>query len=106
MLRMCMNWRVLGALAVIGVAIALAVPGAGAVALPLLLAAACPLSMVLMMRGTRSAGRSCGAMGQKSSGDPSTREQRIAELESQVAELRHARRRSAPEADLSGERRP
>ena len=49
MLRMCLNPKVLLALAAAGVAVWLLAPGALAAALPLLLLAACPLSMVLMM---------------------------------------------------------
>lgn len=48
---MCLNWKVLVSLAVITAGLYLAVaPGAFATALPFLLAAACPLSMLLLMR--------------------------------------------------------
>ncbi|GAA5512346.1 hypothetical protein Dcar01_01060 [Deinococcus carri] len=47
----CLNWKVFVGLAVIAVGLYFAVsPGAFAAALPFLLAAACPLSMLLMMR--------------------------------------------------------
>ena len=48
MLGMCFNWKVLAGLAAVGVTIAIVSPGSVAAALPLLLLAACPLSMVLM----------------------------------------------------------
>jgi hypothetical protein len=48
---MCLNWKVLLSLAVVALGLYFAVsPRTFSAALPLLLAAACPLSMVLMMR--------------------------------------------------------
>ncbi len=48
---MCLNWKVLVGLAALAVGLYFAVsPGAFTAALPFLLAAACPLSMLLMMR--------------------------------------------------------
>ena len=46
----CFNPKVLGGLALTAVAVFLVAPGAFSTALPLLVMAACPLSMVLMMR--------------------------------------------------------
>lgn len=51
MLKMCLNWKVLGGLAAVGIGIWIVAPGALANLLPLLLLAACPLSMMFMMRG-------------------------------------------------------
>lgn len=51
MLKCCMNWKVIGGLAVVGVGIFIVQPGLIGRALPLLLLAACPLSMLLMMGG-------------------------------------------------------
>ena len=48
---MCVNWKVIAGLAVAGVGVWLWVPDLAVAALPLLLVAACPLSMLLMMRG-------------------------------------------------------
>jgi len=48
---MCFDWRVIAGLAAVGVAVFILAPGLVAAALPLLLVAACPLSMLLMMRG-------------------------------------------------------
>ena len=50
MLRACYDWRVLMALGALGAGIYLIAPGLLAAALPLLLLAACPLSMILMMK--------------------------------------------------------
>lgn len=49
-LRMCYDWRVLTGLAALGVGVFLVAPGIAAAALPLLILAACPLSMMLMMK--------------------------------------------------------
>lgn len=49
MLKHCLNWKVLAGLVVVGLGVALVAPHALGVALPLLLLAACPLSMLLMM---------------------------------------------------------
>jgi choline-glycine betaine transporter len=53
-LKACLDWRVLVALALVGLGIWLLAPGALAVVLPALVLVACPLSMVLMMRMTGS----------------------------------------------------
>lgn len=49
-LRACLNWRVLAGLAASGIAIYVVAPGVIVAAIPLLLLAACPLSMLLMMK--------------------------------------------------------
>lgn len=48
-LRMCLNWKVLLALAGVAAAVWVVAPNALVKAVPLLLLAACPLSMLLMM---------------------------------------------------------
>ncbi len=48
-LKKCLNPKVLAVLAIIGIGIALLAPKAWVTAIPLLLLAACPLSMVVMM---------------------------------------------------------
>lgn len=48
---MCLNWNVIGGLAALGVGIWIVAPGLIGAALPFLVFAACPLSMMLMMRG-------------------------------------------------------
>jgi len=55
-LGMCFNWKVLAGLAVVGVAILVFAPGATLAVLPLLLLAACPLSMGVMMFAMRGHG--------------------------------------------------
>lgn len=48
---MCLNWKVIGGLAAVGLGIWVVAPNLVVGVLPLLLIAACPLSMLLMMRG-------------------------------------------------------
>lgn len=51
MAGMCLNWKVLAALAAVGVGIWAVAPNLVVAALPLLIFLACPLSMFLMMKG-------------------------------------------------------
>lgn len=55
-MKMCLNWKVLAGLGAVGVGVYLVAPGLAAAALPLLLLAACPLSMLLMMKGMQGGG--------------------------------------------------
>lgn len=48
---LCFNWKVVAGLAAVGVGIWVLAPNLVGAALPLLLVAACPLSMLFMMRG-------------------------------------------------------
>ena len=50
LLRACLDWRVLGGLTVLGLAVYLVAPGLILGVPPVLLVAVCPLSMLLMMR--------------------------------------------------------
>ena len=51
MLFMCLNWKVVAGLAVVALAVVVVAPQYIWAALPLLIVAACPLSMLFMMRG-------------------------------------------------------
>lgn len=53
LMRMCLNWKVLGALALLGVGVWIAAPNLVGLALPVLVVALCPLSMLLMARHMR-----------------------------------------------------
>jgi hypothetical protein len=55
-LKMCLNWKVLAGLGVVALGIFAVAPDLVLGALPLLLLAACPLSMVVMMWGMRNMG--------------------------------------------------
>ena len=84
MLKMCLNPKVLAGLALAGVAIYSFAPNLAAAALPILLLAACPLSMLLMMWSMQH------TQGQQTTQEPDvglTREERIARLRTQQAAL-------------------
>lgn len=66
----CFNPRVLGGLALAAAAVFVFAPGAFAAVLPFLVMAACPLSMVLMMRGMP--GGQCSTHGRQADQQPQT----------------------------------
>jgi len=82
---MCLNWKVVAGLAVVGLGIWAVAPGLAAAALPLLILAACPLSMLLMTRGMQ--GGQCASRPQQA-GYPTraglTREEQLAEMRAQL----------------------
>lgn len=83
MLKMCLNPKVLMGLAAVGVGVYLLAPGAFAAALPLLIIAVCPLSMVVMMA---MMGRGSGEARPPRDADPATE----ADVRAELAQL-HAR---------------
>jgi hypothetical protein len=86
MLKMCLNPKVLAGLVVVGVAIYLIAPNLIGAALPILLLALCPLSMLLMMWGMQHT----QGQGKQTNQEPDvglTREERIARLRTQQAAL-------------------
>lgn len=93
----CFNPKVLGGLAFTGLAVFLVAPGAFSAVLPLLFVAACPLSMVFMMRamsGGRCStrGSETGQEGQAEATDAvsstTTAEAEIARLRAEVDQLK------------------
>lgn len=60
-LRCCLNPRVIGGLAVVGLAVWLFAPAADAASLPLLITLVCPLSMGAMAWGMRRGGSRAAA---------------------------------------------
>lgn len=84
----CFNWKVIAALGAVALAVWAMAPGLAAAALPLLVLAACPLSMVLMMRAMGPKGR-CDA-----DDAPRTSSEEVAKLRAEVARLRSERERS------------
>lgn len=66
MLRMCLNWKVLAGLALVAVGVGVYRPDLLGAALPILLLAACPLSMLWMMRSMNQ-GEGMGAQSTQNS---------------------------------------
>lgn len=87
-MKMCLNWKVLAGLGAAGVGLYLVAPGLAGAALPLLLLAACPLAMLFMMKGMH--GDRSEAHGQRAHQETDaglTREEQIAQLRGQQADL-------------------
>nr|WP_228282068.1 DUF2933 domain-containing protein [Rubrobacter marinus] len=82
MLKMCLNWKVLVGLGAVAVGIYAVAPATMAAAFPILVLAACPLSMLLMMKAMHG-DRNASAVG----GPESSREDRLARLKAQQAAL-------------------
>ena len=77
----CLNWKVVAGPAAAGVGIYVFAPGVAAFALPLLIVAVCPLSMLLMMRAM-------GPMGSSKTTDGTDDAAEVARLRAEVATLR------------------
>lgn len=86
---MCFNKKVIAGLVVVGLGILAFAPHLIGAALPLLLVAACPLSMLFMMRGmsAMSGGKesSCSAKGAP---EATSTDHELAELRAEVERLR------------------
>lgn len=80
---MCLNWKVIAGAGAVAGAVYLAVPSAFAAALPLLVLAICPLSMLVMMKMMAGGNHaSCEpTSGEASSHVASSREELEAELQ-------------------------
>jgi UPF0716 family protein affecting phage T7 exclusion len=92
MLKMCLNPKVLAGLAVMGGGVYLFAPGLLAEAVPILLLAVCPLSMLLMMWSMQHTHGQGQQTPQEPDGGP-TREERIARLRAQAHPAENSRRR-------------
>lgn len=90
---MCLNRKVVGGLAVAALAVLVFAPSAFSRVLPVLVAAACPLGMLLMIgRGASGAcHRKEGEAGQPAAGTAADAAAEIARLRSEVEELRAGR---------------
>ncbi len=85
---MCLNWKVIAGLAIVGLGIWAVAPGLAAAALPLLILAVCPLSMLVMMRGMQ--GGQCASRPQQaghSARAELTRDEQLAELRGQLTDI-------------------
>lgn len=80
----CFNWKALTGLAVVAVALFAIAPRMALTALPFLAVAACPLSMLFMMRGMGRESPAGAAL-------PSSPKIRLAQLEAELGRLRAER---------------
>lgn len=95
---MCLNKKVIGGLAVAAVAIFLVAPDSIGLALPLLIIAVCPLSMLVMMRPMSGSRATSCASASRSRGVEDEAE--IARLHAEVQQLRAERTPGAGSAAL------
>lgn len=90
-MKMCLNWKVLVGLAGVAVAVVAFAPGLLSAALPLLVLAACPLSMLLMMVGMNRtggmSGEQCATQPRSMHVVPESREERLAQLRRELNEI-------------------
>jgi hypothetical protein len=86
MLKMCLNWKALASLAAVGAGVYLFAPGLLAEAVPILLLALCPLSMLIMMWGMQQSQEQNQQRPQESDVGL-TSEERIAQLRAQQADF-------------------
>jgi hypothetical protein len=103
--NLCLNWKVVAGLAVIAVAIWIVAPSVLVAALPLLVLAACPLSMLLLMRGVQGGHRSsqAGTADQPVNTERTASEQ-LAMLKAKLADLQaqhEATRRAIAELEAA-----
>lgn len=96
-MKMCINWRIVVALSVVGLAVLAAAPNLLGAALPLLVLAACPLSMLLMIRAMQGGGR-CESRSDATAGDSQTESAdssaESARLRAEIGQLRAERAES------------
>ncbi|MGH2579432.1 MAG: DUF2933 domain-containing protein [Actinomycetota bacterium] len=89
MLRACLNWKVIAALALVGLGVWTLAPNLLVGALPILLLAVCPLSMMFMMRSMQGDQHATSPEGRDGiSRNEATRQKRLADLKSQLEETR------------------
>ena len=92
-LKMCLNWKVIAGVAVVAVGLFVYAPGFALAALPFLVLAICPLSMVFMMgmmngdKGESGAACSKGSKTTESFRPSGTPAEQLASLEAQQQEL-------------------
>ena len=107
-LKMCLNWKVLASLVVVGGGIFLFAPDLAVAALPFLVLAICPLSMIFMMgamNNMSNGSKSDAAAGVGDNRKPQSREEELAQLEVQKRELANkiAMLEAEPEVRLKGQ---
>jgi len=90
MFGMCLNWKVLVGLAVVGVLVLIVNPQIGLALVPLLLIAACPLSMLIMMLGMQRgkiSSTSSSSLAHHASTIEASREERLTALHTQLISM-------------------
>lgn len=91
-MKMCFNWKVAAGLTAAGVAVFAFAPNLIGAALPVLIIAACPLSMIVMMRAM-SGGSRCNTASNGTDGESNTATtpNEVARLQAEIDHLRAER---------------
>ena len=105
-LKMCLNWKVLARVAAVGAGLLVFAPGLAVAALPFLVLAICPLSMVLMMGAMNGKGQASPPSAVEVGQQPRNRAARLAELAAQQQALASQIATLEAEDEASLERRP
>ena len=105
-LKMCLNWKVLAGVAAIGAGLLVFAPGLAAAALPLLVLAICPLSMVFMMGAMNRTGQTSSPSAVDAGQQPRNRAERLTELAAQQQALASQIATLEAEDEAGLERRP
>lgn len=88
MFGLCFNWKVLVALGAVGVGLLVFAPGYAVPALPLLILAACPVSMILMMVfGMKGLSHSGEPDGERPAKTPEAMRQQLTSLRAEESRL-------------------
>ncbi len=86
-IQMCLNWKVLTGLALVGLIVLVVAPQLILAALPILLIAACPLSMLFMMRGMAGNRNATTQMQEDQLPAGLPRDERLAELQFRMSSI-------------------
>lgn len=97
---MCLNKKVIAGVAVAAVAVWLLAPNLIGAALPLLVLAVCPLSMIVMMKAMSGN----NSKGEPRSGSDTDVDAELARLRKEVADLRGAGQAEAPTSAAPADR--
>lgn len=106
MLKMCLNWKVIIGLVAVGVGIYALAPNLAVAALPVLLLAICPLSMMFMMRGMQHGQDAQGSRDEKGEQDAGENAEDL-DREEQISRLRDQQQNISariPELQTDGRR--
>lgn len=91
-MKMCFNWKVAAGLTAAGVAVFAFAPNLIGAALPVLIIAACPLSMVVMMRAMTGGSRcDTASNGTDAESNTATSPSEVARLQAEIDQLRAER---------------
>ena len=97
---MCINKKVVGGLVVAGLALYLVAPNLIGAALPLLILAVCPLSMLVMMK-MMSGDKSASSAPTDPAGEVTDVDAELAKLRAEVGRLRSGRQSADASPDLN-----